>query len=57
MEFDGRNGAWTLTRHGEEKPFLTARLSPTSGASAVNWGDGSAEIFGSAELCCIGWQY
>ena len=56
MVVDGKAKKWMLYRQGEEKPLLTAGVTTTQG-SGVNWGDGSAGVFGSADLSYIGWKY
>lgn len=56
LEVDTGKQRAFLYRPGEEKPFAEAPLRQGHNAPGVWWGDGSTNIFGSADLSYIGWK-
>jgi hypothetical protein len=60
LEVDAVTKKATLYIKGDSKPLGSCNLTASSGANSVPsiwWGDGSGQIFGTADLAYIGWKW
>ncbi len=55
LEGDAEAGTASLYIEGQDKPIMTVSIPKALGAPSVSIGDGSAAIYGSADVSYFGW--